>query len=83
MFACSIAVLFLDCHFSSLLHYANTIKVSGAIYWLICIAAVIEEVGLQNKTKLIDEIHHFNQSPVEQWLKQNPGKSVNDYYRYN
>ena len=84
IFACTIAVLFLDSQITSLLHYPTTIKVWGAIYWLVCIAAVIEEVKLQNKTKLIDEIHHYaNQSPVEQWLKQNPGKSVNDYYRYN
>jgi phosphoglycerol transferase MdoB-like AlkP superfamily enzyme len=84
IFACSIAVLFLDSQVTSLLHYPTTLKVWGAIYWLVCIAAVIEEVKLQNRTQLIDDVHqNAEKSPVEQWLKLNPGKSVNDYYRYN
>ncbi len=84
IFACSVAVLFLDSQITNLFHYPTTLKIWGAIYWLVCIVAVIEEVKLQNKTRLTEDGQLYtNQSPVEQWLKQNPGKSVNDYYRYN
>jgi len=83
VFCSGIAYLFLDGHLPRLLRYPLTLQVWGAIYWLICIVAVTEEVKLQNRMDAEEPEIPRLPSPVEIWLRENPGKSVNDYYKYN
>lgn len=84
-FASIIAYLFLDSQLTKLLHYPLTLEIWGAIYWIISIVATAEEVKILNRENATDDEVYFNlrQSPVEKWLQNNPGKSINDYYKYN
>lgn len=84
-FASAVAYLFLDSQLTKLLHYPLTLEIWGAIYWIISIVAAAEEVKILNRENSEDEDDYFNlrQSPVEKWLQNNPGKSINDYYKYN
>ncbi|RYY14576.1 MAG: hypothetical protein EOO04_29995 [Chitinophagaceae bacterium] len=85
LFCAGISYLFLDGNAQRLLHYPLTVKVWGAIYWTLCIVVTIDEVrtGQQMEFQEKESPGAAEISPVALWLRDNPGKTINDYYRCN
>lgn len=79
-----ISFLFLNNDMTKLVNYPLTLEVWGAFYWIICIVTTADEVKAKNlRTEVSEEDQQFPASPVSHWLSNNPGKTINDYYKYH
>ena len=75
---------FLDNEFLRLQNYPNSLAIWGGVYWLICILCMLGmtyEHNTDKKTEVVADPVPAVNPEIRAWLRDNPGLTLNDYYR--
>jgi len=69
-----------DGNFHEAAHYRKELAIWGGAYWVLCIIASLISHHEQRQRALTAPLEMQADNSIKQWLQQNPGKTLNDYF---
>lgn len=79
LFAALVFALF-DGNWGEALTYRNEFAIWTGVYWLLCMVTSLIAVYEQKEKRKKAPFEVQANDSIKQWLQQNPGKTLNDYF---